>query len=154
MTMFMMQLAILALLSLCLGYLPGRIARNLITAKQLKSHAFEYRGLRNEMDNIQGALDSCASRYQELKGIAEPEPENISADDLKRIYGIGTKLEGTLNGLGIYYIYQIAELTPEKEQWIDSHLRFKGRIERDKWIEQAKKLDKRTNETKFTRRYS
>jgi len=144
MIMFILQLVLLTLLSLCLGYLPGRIARNLSIANQLKSYDHEYRELRNEANRIQDSLDNCASRYQELSNkanvIVESTIESCGNDDLKRIYGIGKKLEGVLNDLGIYLFSQIAELSPEKEQWIDSHLRFKGRIERDKWIDQAKKL--------------
>ena len=147
MTMFALQLAILILVSLCIGYLSGRFARNLNIAKRLANDSLEYRNLRQEADRIQVSLDNCALQRQELNGkgnkIAKPQSENCGADDLKRIYGIGARLESTLNNLGIYHIYQIAELTPEKEKWIDSHLRFKGRIERDKWIEQAKKTDSR-----------
>ncbi len=144
MTMFIFQLVLLTLLSLCLGYLPGRIARNLSIAKQLKNDNLEYRELRHDANRIQGSLDKCTTRYQELSCkvnvIIEPTTESYGVDDLKRIYGIGKKLEGVLNDLGIYRFSEIAELSPEKEQWIDSHLQFKGRIERDKWIEQAKKL--------------
>jgi len=144
MIMFILQLALLTLLSLCLGYLPGRIARNFVTAKQLKSDEHEYRELRHEANRIQGSLDRCTSLCQELNEkedvIVESTPGYGGVDDLKRIYGIGKKLEGVLNGLGIYHFSQIADLSPEKEQWIDSHLQFKGRIERDKWIDQAKKL--------------
>ena len=144
MIMFILQLILLTLLSLCLGYLPGRFVRNLNIAKQLKSNDVEYRKLKQEANRVQGSLNDCASRYEKLSNTAntiiDPAAETSSVDDLKRIYGIGKKLEGVLNDLGIYRFSQIAELSPEKEQWIDSHLRFKGRIERDQWIDQAKKL--------------
>lgn len=61
-------------------------------------------------------------------------------DDLKRIKGIGPKIEGILNDLGVYHISQIAEFTEENVAWVNSHLRFKGRIQREKWIEQAKEM--------------
>jgi NADH-quinone oxidoreductase subunit E len=61
-------------------------------------------------------------------------------DDLKKIKGVGPKLEGTLNGLGIYHFDQIAAWTESEVAWVDERLKFKGRIERDGWIGQAKTL--------------
>ncbi|HSM20201.1 MAG TPA: NADH-quinone oxidoreductase subunit E, partial [Hyphomicrobiales bacterium] len=61
-------------------------------------------------------------------------------DDLKKISGIGPKLEETLHDLGVFHYDQIAEWTPENVAWFDEHLDFKGRIERENWIEQARKL--------------
>ncbi len=63
-------------------------------------------------------------------------------DDLKRISGVGPKLEGVLNGLGIYKYEQIAQWKKAERNWVDEHLNFKGRIERDDWIKQAKTLAK------------
>ncbi|MDU9004446.1 hypothetical protein [Sedimentitalea todarodis] len=61
-------------------------------------------------------------------------------DDLKQIDGIGPKLEEKLNGIGIFRFEQIAGWSPEKATEIDQQLNFRGRIERDKWIAQAKGL--------------
>ena len=68
-------------------------------------------------------------------GLDAPKGE---ADDLKKIGGVGPKLEGTLNELGIYHFWQIAEFTPDNVAWVDGYLSFKGRIDRDDWIGQAK----------------
>jgi NADH-quinone oxidoreductase subunit E len=65
-----------------------------------------------------------------------------SADDLKRISGVGPKLEGVLNDLGIYTFAQIAKWKKAERDWVDGYLRFKGRIERDNWVKQAKELAK------------
>ena len=62
------------------------------------------------------------------------------ADDLKLIKGVGPKLEGVLNDMGIYHFDQIAAWTAAEVAWVDERLKFKGRIERDGWIEQAKSL--------------
>jgi len=62
------------------------------------------------------------------------------ADDLKIISGVGPKLEKTLNELGIFHFEQIASWTTKDVREVDDLLTFKGRIERDKWIDQAKKL--------------
>ncbi|MEM8569416.1 MAG: NADH-quinone oxidoreductase subunit NuoE [Pseudomonadota bacterium] len=68
-------------------------------------------------------------------------PRNGAADDLKRIKGVGPKLEAMLNKLGFYHFDQIALWSDAEVAWVDAHLEgFKGRIERDGWIEQAKAL--------------
>jgi predicted flap endonuclease-1-like 5' DNA nuclease len=67
-------------------------------------------------------------------------PPAEGADDLKRISGVGPKMEETLNGLGIYCFEQIADWGPSDVAWVDERLRFKGRIDRDDWIGQARTL--------------
>ena len=62
------------------------------------------------------------------------------ADNLQRISGIGPKNEGILNNLGIYHFDQIAAWTPDQINWVDDHLRFNGRIQREEWIRQASLL--------------
>ena len=61
-------------------------------------------------------------------------------DDLKLINGVGPKIEGQLNDLGIWTFAQIAAWTPVEEQWVDGYLRFRGRIARDDWVRQADAL--------------
>ncbi len=68
---------------------------------------------------------------------AAPQGE---ADDLKRIKGIGPKIEGILHSLGIWHFHQIAAWTPDNAAWVNEQLSFKGRIEREEWIPQAQKL--------------
>ncbi len=67
-------------------------------------------------------------------------PRSGKKDDLKKIKGVGPKLETTLNKLGIYHFDQIASWTSAEIEWVDDYLSFKGRIERDDWISQAKKF--------------
>ncbi|HET7410525.1 MAG TPA: NAD(P)H-dependent oxidoreductase subunit E, partial [Paracoccaceae bacterium] len=70
-----------------------------------------------------------------------PEPRGDKADDLKLITGIGPKLEGLLNGLGIWHFDQIAGWGQDEIAWIDEKLEgFRGRVERDDWVGQAKSL--------------
>jgi NADH-quinone oxidoreductase subunit E len=71
------------------------------------------------------------------EGLSAPEGE---PDDLKKISGIGPGIEKTLHGLGIYHFRQIAGFTSDNVAWVNQRLRFKGRIEREEWIEQARKL--------------
>lgn len=69
-------------------------------------------------------------------------PEGGKADDLKKISGVGPKLEQTLNDLGIWHFHQVAKFTKDDIAWVDDRLRFKGRIERDDWVGQARELAK------------
>lgn len=63
------------------------------------------------------------------------------ADDLKLILGIGPKLEALCHRLGFFHFDQIAEWTAEEIAWVDENLEgFKGRVSRDKWVEQARIL--------------
>ena len=79
--------------------------------------------------------------------VEEAEPERLDApragqapDDLKRISGVGPKLEGLLHEMGFFHFDQIAAWTPAEVAWVDARLKFKGRIERDDWIAQASAL--------------
>lgn len=75
------------------------------------------------------------------------KPETLSAprdgqpDDLKKIKGVGPKLEQLVNSLGFYHYDQIANWTEEEVAWVDAHLEnFKGRVSREDWVSQAKQL--------------
>ena len=62
------------------------------------------------------------------------------ADDLKRISGVGPKLEQVLNGRGIKRFADIAVWSDADIERIDGELGFEGRIRRDDWVGQAKAL--------------
>ena len=100
----------------------------------------------------QSAISASSGASADVAEISEPPPSASDrarpqgleaprgsvADDLKRINGVGPKLEKTLNGLGIYHFDQIAQWTPDTAAWVDNYLSFKGRIDREEWIAQAK----------------
>ncbi|RWE10330.1 MAG: NADH-quinone oxidoreductase subunit E, partial [Mesorhizobium sp.] len=71
-------------------------------------------------------------------GIERP----ATVDDLKLISGVGPKIEGTLNSLGIFTFAQVAAWKKAEREWVDGYLNFRGRIERDDWVKQAKALAK------------
>jgi predicted flap endonuclease-1-like 5' DNA nuclease len=74
------------------------------------------------------------------------------ADDLKRIKGIGPKLEKLCNRLGFYHFDQIAAWTADEVAWVDQNLEgFKGRVTRDNWVEQARLLAS-GGETEFSKK--
>ena len=71
------------------------------------------------------------------------EPAFGNEDDLEVVNGIGPMLGELLNEIGVYYYWQIAEWGPAEIEWVDNKLEhFKGRIERDEWVSQAKELAK------------
>jgi len=61
-------------------------------------------------------------------------------DKLTLIDGIGSTLERKLNALGITSFKQIAELSERDIEKVNEQLAFKGRIEREGWVAQARKL--------------
>jgi predicted flap endonuclease-1-like 5' DNA nuclease/Ni/Fe-hydrogenase subunit HybB-like protein len=64
-----------------------------------------------------------------------------TADDLKLISGVGPKLEGVLNNIGIYSFDQVSKMTEKEYDLLDSLLdSFQGRAKRDDWAGQAKNL--------------
>ncbi len=65
-----------------------------------------------------------------------------AADDLKQLSGVGPALEKKLHAAGVTTFAQVAAWTDADVAAMDEQLSFKGRIEREGWIEQAKKLAK------------
>ena len=81
----------------------------------------------------------------------EDLPDFGTTDDLKRIRGIGILIEKKLNSLGILTYEQVANWTGADIDRISQVLDFKGRIERENWVEQARILAS-GGQTDFSRR--
>ncbi|MFC3705894.1 NADH-quinone oxidoreductase subunit NuoE [Devosia honganensis] len=81
-----------------------------------------------------------AEKGGQLRPLFE-RPEG-TADDLKLISGIGPVIERKLNELGITRFDQIAGFKKADIARVDDALDFRGRIERDDWVRQAKALAK------------
>ncbi len=81
---------------------------------------------------------------QKPQPIAKPAGK---ADDLTRIKGIGPKLSSLLNELGIYHFKQIANWSDAEARWVDDYLAFKGRVDREDWIPQARALSANGSQT-------
>lgn len=68
-------------------------------------------------------------------------PKGGKGDNLKQIKGIGPALEKLLNEMGVWHYGQIAKWTDTEVAWVDDNLlKFKGRVSRDNWVQQAKTL--------------
>jgi predicted flap endonuclease-1-like 5' DNA nuclease len=121
--------------------------------------------LQTEKESIQLRLDQSKKEFNQLqlakqklesdqelqaqKLVTQPINSERSAaktdkedkDDLKVIKGIGPGIEKKLNQQGIFSYRQISEFTPDYiKKLTDAILFFPGRIERDRWVEQASKL--------------
>ncbi len=69
---------------------------------------------------------------------AEPKAKAGDKDDLKKLTGVGPALEKKLNEAGVTSFAQIAAWGADDIVAMDDKLSFKGRIERDGWVDQAK----------------
>ena len=67
---------------------------------------------------------------------------DAGADDLKQLSGVGPALEKKLHEAGVTTFAQIAAWKDADIAAMDEKLSFKGRIEREGWVEQAKELAK------------
>lgn len=98
-----------------------------------------------------GAKPKKAAKKAAPKAGAEAEakpaakkaaPKANQADDLKLLSGVGPVLEKKLIEAGVTSFAQIASWTAKDIEEFDEKLSFKGRIEREGWVEQARKLAK------------
>lgn len=99
----------------------GQPRRSLQGMRSVRSQAYQ--------DADQGQIPSTTARVV-----------SSEVDDLKRVRGIGVLIERRLNGLGITRYEQIANWSADDVARISQALDFKGRIERENWVEQARIL--------------
>ena len=98
-----------------------------------------------ERSQTQAGIDVGASENPPAEGLAAKKFRGIEGargepDDLKRITGITGKLEQKLNDIGVYHFWQVADLDADNTTLLDRTLRLKGQVDRDRWVEQAKKI--------------
>lgn len=86
-----------------------------------------------------GAGKKTSAAAEKPKAAPTTKSES-GADDLTRISGVGPVLVQKLNDAGVTSFAQIAAFTADDIERIDAQLNFKGRIERDDWIGQAKQF--------------
>ncbi len=125
----------------------------------LKSSGERYKNIRERGDSLVGTgADARTSGGKASKPAAAKEDNSAKvsnllgsigafdaatqkADDLKKISGIGPKMEEVLNSIGIYTFLQVSKMTKREYDLLDSITEsFPGRAERDDWSGQAKKL--------------
>jgi predicted flap endonuclease-1-like 5' DNA nuclease len=116
-------------------FFPGRIERDewILQARELIRIAGKKSDLLKRIRDRQGRI------YYDRLGIAHKH----EANNLTLIDGLGLWVEERLNTLGIYTFSQISKLTHTDIETITEVLEIiPGRIEQDKWVEQARELAK------------
>ena len=135
----------------------------------LKSSGERYKNIRERGDRLVGtgsdsrtstgktaAVSNRTEAAPKVEAPASDNAENVNSllgtigtfdtntgtpDDLKKINGIGPKMEEVLNSIGIYSFLQVSKMTKKEYDLLDSITgSFPGRAERDDWSGQAKNL--------------
>jgi len=148
-------LFIAALLGGIIGYILGKISKcdKDTLVSNTKTSLYDYD---EEMSDKEATLhkeefailpDATIKKNvtKGIKPIAYPLPKNGEADDLKKIQGIGIKVENALYEVGVFHYTQIADWTKDNIEWVDDYLSTDGRVKRESWISQAKELSLNTN---------
>jgi large subunit ribosomal protein L21 len=89
---------------------------------------------------VAAAAPKKAAAPKAEKAADAPKAAAAGADDLKLLSGVGPALEKKLHEAGVTTFAQIAAWTDADVEEFGEKLSFKGRIEREGWIEQAKEL--------------
>jgi len=94
-----------------------------------------------------GAKPAAAKPKAEKKAEAAPAAQTLAApaaggasDDISLIGGVGPKMEKGLRELGFNTFASIANMSAADVEKVEAHLKQKGRVAREEWIEQAKEL--------------
>jgi NADH-quinone oxidoreductase subunit E len=141
----LLALILAVVVAVCLGFV-------LIKAFCAKDEAA---AVSEDMVRHTRAAPMAAPALKAAEPEAEPEPEATpeaapeapaapevsgGADDLKKLKGVGPKIEEKLHAAGVTSFAQIAAWSADDIAKMDELLAFKGRIDRDGWVEQAKTL--------------
>ena len=117
----------------------GSIAAVAVAAAEAKKPAKKAEPKKAEAKK---AEPKAEAKKAEPKKAAPKKAAKAEADDLKQLSGVGPALEKKLHEAGVTTFAQIAAWKKDDVAAMDEKLSFKGRIEREGWIAQAKKLAK------------
>jgi large subunit ribosomal protein L21 len=132
-----------------------RTATILVFKKRRRQNSKRRRGHRQSLTTVRiteiltdGAGPSKAKQVKAEPAVAEAVAPKTAAgdvpaaggDDLKKLSGVGPVIEKKLHAMGVTTFAEIAAWSAEDIVRVDEALSFKGRIERDDWVGQAKKL--------------
>jgi predicted flap endonuclease-1-like 5' DNA nuclease/Ni/Fe-hydrogenase subunit HybB-like protein len=93
-------------------------------------------------DAVAPSTDDASDKASNLlRSLGTFDPSTQTADDLKKISGVGPKMEQKLHELGIFTFEQVSKMTDTEYDLLDSITgEFPGRAKRDDWAGQADKL--------------
>jgi NADH-quinone oxidoreductase subunit E len=87
-------------------------------------------------ESIQAAVQQAGAGLEPIRvGVPQTAP-----DDLTVISGIDTARQRELNGLGIFYYWQVAGWSPENVAWVSNRILSPERVVRENWMSQAARL--------------
>ncbi len=92
---------------------------------------------RSEPKKAEPKADTSADA-EPKKAAPKKAAAKAGSDDLKQLSGVGPALEKKLHEAGVTSFEQIASWSEADIAEFDEKLSFKGRIEREGWVEQAK----------------
>ena len=114
---------------------PVEAASAVPTANPVEGH-----GLTTE---IADAVEDVVDQFMGINSHASVEPAKGPGDTLTQLKGLGPKAASILADLGVTRFEQIASWNDADVAAIDARMgAFKGRITRDRWVDQAKLLAK------------
>ncbi len=130
---YIVEMAMLLLVAFVLGGLFGFWARHRFVPHQ---------DVKPDVDPVPDPMTDtpAATPDDDGKPAMLNEARDGLADDLKKISGIGPKIETTLHQLGVFHFDQIAAWDETAIGWVDNKLSFHGRIAREDWVGQARAL--------------
>ncbi len=125
-------------------FFPGRVKRDQ-WANQAKILLGEDVKLDEKALKQAEELERVAAKAEKIDFATLGVASASDRDDLQTIKGIGPFIEEKLNALGIYTFEQIGKMTAKIEEEVNVAIEFfPGRVKRDEWAKQAKKLHKET----------
>ena len=140
MVMYIIQSAILLAIAFIAGCIVGCLAHRMFGSEQEQA-VVEPVGVEPAAPVVAPAPESAKPKAPEPSPAASAAPP-AAKDDLKKIRGIGRQGEAKLNAAGITRYAQIAAWTARDRREWGEKLALRGRIEREKWVSQAKSLAK------------
>lgn len=92
-----------------------------------------------EISASEQAVEEDYSTYDSERGLIYLSRPRTT-DNLTRIWGVGEVNQELLNENGVYYFAQIAKWNDQQIDKFNDILCFSGRIEREDWVGQAKRI--------------
>ncbi len=162
-------LLILMILSFIVGYLLSNLLNNKSLKKDLERTQDENRKLKllgvskpKEEEHANSTFSTNkikAKKTMERSGVSVSKDKldfsnfgkatEDEKDDLKQISGVGPFIEKKLNSIGIFNFEQISKFSKKDIETVNTLIEFfPGRISRDDWKGQARKLKKENKPNK------
>ena len=131
--------------------LKASIRKHYVRKKDFEALSKEVKRLKKRLSKLERCCESpesgqADSKTKPKKAEKNPSKAKVASvadappDKLTNIKGIGPVLEKKLHGLGITSFSQIAAWSETDIETVSENLSFKGRIQREGWVEQATNL--------------